>query len=458
MSAREEPLARQLLLPEGELLVGDAGLLLARALVEHGVDYVACDPVDPAHPLDAVIAGLGSDLLAAVGIRLRLRRDAARARQLIEPSLRTFDPRPGAVVIPPTPAGHRLAAELLDVTVAAPVVVVCPSSVDAMDVGGVVAVPSVRGLTAAIDAAFQRSRERRTPTFVQVGDSALVVRGTHRCRSIGGPHDDVDGEPDTRSSSDALADRGQDVEPVWTPAAIDVPPGARLPGPGGHSQSRASARRAAALELAQIGIGIPPRLELDHPTYRTPTGRHLTVVDADRFVAHGLHCAHPAGRGDVFLVSARGSVVARALALATEQGATCELADERRPLRVARSVARACAESSPIPHVIVLAEIAEPMRAIGCAGVEPEVGGVDRAALAIAGADAMTLAAPVNAPDRTPLALPADERAVASAVDHVGEVSAGWYELAIHERPSRLRRAMRTLSCRFSSLVAGVDA
>jgi hypothetical protein len=169
-----------------ELVTGDLGLVVIRALLENGVGYVVSSWQERPTPIDAAIDEARDRVLSPRGVVLRrLRSLGALAPIIAKPSGGiTGEPPRGAVVF----AGRRGLRPALEqfcaIATAGAVVGLCFDD-DALRIEGAIVIdpePTARGIVAAIDAAFEASLLTGRPSLVLVRERALGMRGTIRRR------------------------------------------------------------------------------------------------------------------------------------------------------------------------------------------------------------------------------------------------------------------------------------
>lgn len=213
---------------------------------------------------------------------------------------------------------------------------------------------------------------------------------------------------------------------------------------------------AAGLVLAQGVIGVPGRVDVEYPTYRTDSGVPLTVVPARLFAAHGAASAAPGIGTGVFVVTGSAGGIAEA---AASIHATIEHVDGTSPRAIGAAIARACRAPRLAPHVIAVAElqrVAAPRRATF--GMDPDLVGTERLATSAVPASATAL---VDLGDELltgPAVLALDQAEAHAALDPLRELSPATWDL--RRRPgagSRTARASWSLRRRLVRAATGVD-
>ncbi len=187
-----------------ELLTGDLGLVVVRALLENGVGYVVSSWQDRPTPIDAAIDEARERVLSPRGVVLRRLRSLAA----LEPIVR--NPSGGITGAPPRGAvvfgcrrGQRPALEQFVRVEAAGGVVGFTFDEDALRIDDAIVVdpePTAIGLVRAIDAAFAASVAAGRPALVVVRERALGMRGTIRRRPDASPVATADADAAVRAA------------------------------------------------------------------------------------------------------------------------------------------------------------------------------------------------------------------------------------------------------------------
>ncbi len=180
----------QLAYGEGDVLAGDLGLVVLKALLENGVGYLVTGWLDGSNPIDATIAACHEAVLTRRGVLLRRMREVAHVERLLAAPVATLTGRADATpvrgaVIWSGRSGMRPVLERFARTeCVGPVVGLCfdPEIVRSTDAVVFDAPPNVRGIVAAIDQAFATSHAMGRPAIVLLRARALGLRGTMRCR------------------------------------------------------------------------------------------------------------------------------------------------------------------------------------------------------------------------------------------------------------------------------------
>jgi hypothetical protein len=434
-----------LLLDAGELLVGDACLILLRLLLEHDIGFIACDVVEPDNSIDDAISGVHRTVLVQRRIRLRLRRDSGTVRTLVEPSLRTVTAQSGALVLPSGAVGRAMIAHLAGIETQEPVVALCASPADAIDaqVEVVEAAVGVSGLRHAIDTAFARACETQRPVVAVFSSDALAVRGTHRCRMSARDVQEIVVQPTSPMRTD---------DQIELPR-VEIPAGVVVPMRSERMRRPIPAQVASVLELAQAEIGLPSRLHPAFPTFRTRTGALFTVVDVNRFAAMGVQCAAPEARSALFVIHGNGAAIARMPEVAAGYGLELQLANMHRPIDAARAIARTCLEAPLMPKAILLAEVASQVTVTGEAGVDPVFGGFDRTTASWMGEDSVVPVPVGGDMSRSVQLMPRTRDIAAAHAESLSALVPGWYEVRTLQKATRIRRLRANVVRRFTALV-----
>jgi hypothetical protein len=226
----------------GELLTGDLGVVVLRALLECGVGYVVSSWRDRPTPIDAAIDDARDRVLAARGVVLRRLRSLSALEPIVTAPTGgvTGEPPRGAVVF----GGRRGLRPALEQFVQ----VRCSGGVvgftfdeDALRIRGALVIdpdPTAPGLAHAIEAAFVASVASGRPALVVVRERALGMRGTMRTRDAVHPTDAA------RADAQVRGDEQLAVEAAACAAGLVV----------GSTGSAAGAVRRAILVLGPMRV------------------------------------------------------------------------------------------------------------------------------------------------------------------------------------------------------------
>lgn len=212
---------------------------------------------------------------------------------------------------------------------------------------------------------------------------------------------------------------------------------------------------AAGLALAQGVIGVPARMDEQHPTYRTDSGTFLTVVPGDVYASHGPASAAPAAGPGAFLVTGPASGVVET---AAASGATVEYVDGSSPRAIGSAVGRACKQPRVASHVIVVTEVqrvAAPRTSVF--GMDPELVGTERLAVS---AVPVSATAVVDLQDDLlagPTLLALDHPDAHAALDPLRELSPATWDLRGSGTGSRMSRLSWNVRRRVMRATLGVD-
>lgn len=194
---------------------------------------------------------------------------------------------------------------------------------------------------------------------------------------------------------------------------------------------------AAALALAQGVIGVPSRISDEYPTYRAETGVCLSVVPAHIFVEHGAASVAPdSGVGVILVPEVSHLDIATA---AASMGASFEMVDATNPRAIGRAVAHACQSARTAPHVIGMADvvrIAPHGRAIG---IDEDLLGADRIAMAGIAVESRTLAEVEDPLVPGPVARIVDAEALGAGVDPMAELTPSIHDVRVTHRAGTSR-------------------
>ncbi len=248
-----------------ELLTGDLGLVVVRALLENGVGYVVSSWHDRPTPIDAAIDDARERVLLPRGVVLR----RLRSLSTLEPMIAS--PTGGITGAPPRGAvvfggrrGLRPALEQFKSVECAGAVVGFTFDEDALRIEDAIVIdpePTAVGLVRAIDAACVASIAAGRPALIVVRERALGMRGTIRRRQ--------DASPVATANSDAAQRAGGVVsisDACEAAGLIDATLGTArggavaalvVAGPIRVATERALAHVAARLEQ----VGSPTRLD-----------------------------------------------------------------------------------------------------------------------------------------------------------------------------------------------------
>lgn len=186
-----------------DLLTGDLGLVVLRALLENGVGYVVSSWQDRPTPIDAAIDDARERILSPRGVVLR----RLRSLSALEPIITS--PTGGITGAPPRGAvvfggrrGLRPALEQLARVNCAGGVVGFTFDEDVLRIDDALVIdpePTAIGLVRAIDAAFAASVAAGRPAFIVIRERALGMRGTIRRRTDASPVATASADAETRS-------------------------------------------------------------------------------------------------------------------------------------------------------------------------------------------------------------------------------------------------------------------
>jgi hypothetical protein len=212
---------------------------------------------------------------------------------------------------------------------------------------------------------------------------------------------------------------------------------------------------AAGLALAQGVVGVPSRVDVNYPTYRTDTGVPLSVVPAAVFAAHGADSAAPGVGAGVFLVVGQAAGVAEATGA---MGGSIEFVDGTSPRAIGAAIGRACRATRVANHVIVATEVqrvAAPRSSTF--GMDPDLVGTERLATSAVPPAATAL---VDLGDELlagPAVLALDHPDAHGALDPLRELSPATWDLRRGRTSSRASRSAWNLRRRLVRASAGVD-
>jgi hypothetical protein len=213
---------------------------------------------------------------------------------------------------------------------------------------------------------------------------------------------------------------------------------------------------AAGLSLAQGVIGVPGRIDVNFPTYRTDTGVPLTIVPAELFAVHGVASAAPGSAPGVFVVTGGTAGVAEA---ATAAGASIEFVDGSSPRAIGVAVGTACRSARATSHVILVTDVqrvAAPRTTVF--GMDPELIGTERLATAAVPTAATVLVELGEELLAGPSVIALDHPSAHAALDPLRELSPATWDLARHApTDTAARRLAWNLRRRLVRAVAGVD-
>ncbi len=256
-------------------------------------------------------------------------------------------------------------------------------------------------------------------------------------------------ERQLRSTEHAEVANGTNASPIPA-AAIDV--AMRLPGRAERLQLGVPPSIAIALTIAQAAIDIPARLDPKFPTWQTPSGATLTVVDAATFARQGVAAGGPIATTGTFLVHGGAGNPAEAVSAAS--GATVEVVDSSQPRAIAEALARSCAMPRAHPHVVIAQPAAAPIRAGVAIGCEPEVIRGDRLTMRLLDEHLVARVPSTEPLDEYPDIVVRDPVAAQSMLPGLSGVSDAWYRVAARPARGAVARMRTTLRRRmFRSLV-----
>lgn len=174
-----------------ELLTGDLGLVVVRALLENGVGYIVSSWHDRPTPIDAAIDEARERVLSPRGVVLRRLRSLSALEPLIT------SPTGGITGAPPRGAvvfggrrGLRPALEQFTRVECAGGVVGFTFDEDVLRIDDALVIdpePTAIGLVRAIDAAYAASVAAGRPALIIIRERALGMRGTIRRRTDASP-------------------------------------------------------------------------------------------------------------------------------------------------------------------------------------------------------------------------------------------------------------------------------
>lgn len=187
-----------------ELLTGDLGLVVIRALLENGVGYVVSSWLDRPTPIDAAIDEARERVLSPRGVVLRRLRNLSALEPLIT------SPTGGITGVPPRGAvvfggrrGLRPALEQFVRVECAGAVIGFTFDDDALRIEDAIVVdpePTAIGLVRAIDAAFMASLAAGRPALIVIRERALGMRGTIHRRPEASPVATAEADAEARLS------------------------------------------------------------------------------------------------------------------------------------------------------------------------------------------------------------------------------------------------------------------
>ncbi len=186
-----------------ELLTGDLGLVVVRALLENGVGYIVSSWHDRPTPIDAAIDEARERVLSPRGVVLR----RLRSRSALEPLVTS--PTGGITGAPPRGAvvfggrrGLRPALEQFARVQCAGGVVGFSFDEDVLRIDDALVIdpePTAIGLVRAIDAAYAASVAAGRPALIVIRERALGMRGTIRRRHDASPVATADADAEIRT-------------------------------------------------------------------------------------------------------------------------------------------------------------------------------------------------------------------------------------------------------------------
>ncbi len=276
-----------------ELLTGDLGLVVVRALLENGVGYVVSSWQDRPTPIDAAIDDARERVLSPRGVVLR----RLRSLSALEPIIAS--PTGGITGAPPRGAvifggrrGLRPALEQLARVECAGGVVGFTYDEDVLRIDDALVIdpePTAIGLVRAIDAAYVASNASGRPAFIVIRERALGMRGTIRRRTDASPVATADADAEARSdghvSLAAAAERAGLLDATLGPARGGSVAALVVAGPIRVATERALAQVAARLAeagsstvLDDVAI-VSSRAVGLAPSAEGPIGRMLAAAE-----------------------------------------------------------------------------------------------------------------------------------------------------------------------------------
>jgi hypothetical protein len=245
----------------GQLLTGDLGVMVVRALLENGVGYVVSSWRDRPTPIDAAIDAARERVLAPHGVLLRRLRSLRALEPIVTaPSAGITGVPPRGLVVFGGQNGLRPALEqFVQLQASGSIVGICFDA-DALRIEDAVVLdpePSALGIVRAIDAAFEASRACGRPALIVIRQRALGLRGTIRTRSLLRPADAARLDAEHRDSH-ALVDAAAAVDAAGLVVAQRGPDAADaerrvvlVAGPMHQAAERALAELASRLPAAE---------------------------------------------------------------------------------------------------------------------------------------------------------------------------------------------------------------
>lgn len=187
-----------------ELLTGDLGLVVVRALLENGVGYIVSSWHDRPTPIDAAVDEARERVLSPRGVVLRRLRSLSALEPLVTSPIGgiTGAPPRGAVVFGGR-RGLRPALEQFARVQCAGGVVGFSFDEDVLRIDDALVIdpePTAIGLVRAIDAAFTASVAAGRPAILVIRERALGMRGTIRRRHDASPAATADADAVDRAA------------------------------------------------------------------------------------------------------------------------------------------------------------------------------------------------------------------------------------------------------------------
>ncbi len=187
-----------------ELLTGDLGVIVVRALLECGVGYVVSSWQDRPTPIDAAIDDARDRVLVSRGVVLRRLRSLSALEPIIAAPAGgvTGEPPRGAVVFAGR-RGLRPALEQFARTACSGAVIGFTFDEDALRIADAIVVdpePTAPGLMRAVEQALAASVATGRPSLVVIRERLLGIRGTVRVREALHPRDAASADAATRES------------------------------------------------------------------------------------------------------------------------------------------------------------------------------------------------------------------------------------------------------------------
>ncbi len=185
------------------LLTGDLGVVVLRALLEHGVGYVVGSWNDRPTPIDAAIDDARDSVLARRGVVIRRLRSQRALEPLVTAPIGgiTGAPPRGAVVFSGRHGLRPTLEHFSRIRSNGAVVAFCFDE-DVLRIDDAIVVdpePTAAGLSRAIGDAFAASHAAGRPALVLLRDRAVGMRGTLRLRRELAPDDAAQHDARTRT-------------------------------------------------------------------------------------------------------------------------------------------------------------------------------------------------------------------------------------------------------------------